>query len=86
VGGRRTTRSDDKLGIGFLPQKSLFQDFYVPGLTFKIDNMLSCSVTRRLIEKCAQFCPNIGLNGALVNKKFCPKKYPVKMRKFEVKK
>jgi hypothetical protein len=32
------------------------------------------SVTRRLTEKCAQFCPNKSQNGALVNMNFCPKK------------
>jgi hypothetical protein len=26
-------------------------------------------------EKSAQFCQNIGQNGALVNKKFCPNKW-----------
>jgi hypothetical protein len=44
------------------------------------------SVTRLLTEKCAQFWPNIAQNGASVNKNFCPKKYLVKIRKFEVKK
>jgi hypothetical protein len=41
-------------------------------------------VTRRLTEKCAQFCLIIAQNGALVNMNFYPKKYPVKILRQKV--
>jgi hypothetical protein len=43
------------------------------------------SVTRRLTEKCAQFCPNIAQNGALVNKNFSQRNIWSKLGNFKTK-
>jgi hypothetical protein len=45
----------------------------------------SSSMTRPFVKKCAQNCPNIAQNGALLNKNFCLGKLLVKIWEFKAK-